>query len=53
MIKILSILQSKKGQGMVEYGLILALISIVAIATLTTMGTDIMALFTKASTGLK
>ena len=33
-----SVLQNKKGQGMVEYGLILALVSIAAIGLLTTMG---------------
>ena len=48
-----AVLQNRKGQGMVEYGLILALIAVVVIGTLTNMGTDIVALFTKASVGLK
>lgn len=47
------VLRNQKGQGMVEYGLILGLIAIVVIGTLTTMGTDIKALFVKASTGLQ
>lgn len=46
------VLSNQKGQGMVEYGLILALIAVVAIGTLTTMGEDINALFTRASAGL-
>jgi len=36
-----AVLQNKKGQGMVEYGLILALIAVVVIAVLTLMGTNI------------
>ncbi len=36
-----SVLQNKKGQGMVEYGLILALVSIAAIALLGSMGTSL------------
>ena len=35
-----------EGQGMVEYALILALISVVAIAVLITLGDDIKAVFT-------
>ncbi|MBS4021938.1 MAG: Flp family type IVb pilin [Dethiobacter sp.] len=35
----------ESGQGMVEYALILALVSIVAIVTLTGLGTTIMAKF--------
>ncbi len=33
--------RTKKGQSLVEYGLILALVSVVAIAVLNTMGTHI------------
>ena len=44
-----AVLQNKKGQGMVEYGLILGLISLVAIATMTTMGGTISTMFTTLS----
>ena len=50
---ITAVLQNKKGQGMVEYGLILALVAIVVIGALTFIGTDISALFTKVSGNLK
>jgi len=36
-----AMLDNQKGQGMVEYGLILALIAVVAIGTMTTIGTDL------------
>ena len=41
-----TMLRNEKGQGMVEYGLILALIAIVVIAAMTTMGTNLQAMFT-------
>jgi pilus assembly protein Flp/PilA len=34
------------GQAMVEYGLILGLVSVVAVATLTLIGTDVNTVFT-------
>jgi pilus assembly protein Flp/PilA len=37
--------EREDGQAMVEYGLILALVSVVAIVTLTTVGTDLQTLF--------
>lgn len=43
----------EEGQGMVEYSLILALVSVVAIATLTVLGTDVMNVFTDASNALQ
>ena len=43
---------SEDGQTMVEYGLILALVSIVAIATLATVGTDLKSLFTDVAGNL-
>ena len=46
------ILQSKKGQGMVEYGLILALIAVVVIGALTTMGGGINTMFGSVNTKL-
>ncbi|KYZ76685.1 hypothetical protein AXX12_09715 [Anaerosporomusa subterranea] len=47
------VLRNQKGQGMVEYGLILALVAVVAVATLTTLGTDLKAMFTTAGEKLK
>jgi pilus assembly protein Flp/PilA len=41
-----AMLGNEKGQGMVEYGLILALIAVVVIAAMTTMGTNLQAMFT-------
>lgn len=45
-------LRSQKGQGMVEYGLILALISIAAIAVMTPIGNSITNVFQQVSTAL-
>ncbi|SPF41106.1 Flp/Fap pilin component [Candidatus Desulfosporosinus infrequens] len=45
-------LRNEKGQGMVEYGLILALIAVVVIGVMTTMGTDLKTMFTTVSTSL-
>jgi pilus assembly protein Flp/PilA len=44
-------LQADEGQTMVEYGLILALVSIVAITILGTLGTNVIATFTSAANG--
>jgi len=41
------------GQGMVEYGLILALIAVVVIAALTNIGTSIKAKFENVETNLQ
>lgn len=46
-------LRSQKGQGMVEYGLILALISVVVIGVLTTMGGNLNTMFTNAASNIK
>ena len=43
---ITSVLQNKKGQGMVEYGLILALVSVAAVLTLGSVGDGIVSQFT-------
>jgi len=40
-------LQSRKGQGMVEYGLIIGLIAVVLVASLSTMEVGIGATFDK------
>jgi pilus assembly protein Flp/PilA len=42
----------EKGQGMVEYGLILALVAVVVIVALTSIGTQISAKFTEIATKL-
>lgn len=41
MLKMLQMLKNEKGQGMAEYGLILALVSIAVIVTLGAMGTSL------------
>ena len=43
------VLTNEKGQGMVEYGLILSLIAVVTIAALTLTGTNLTAMFNKAA----
>ncbi len=47
------LVKEEEGQGMVEYALIIALVSVVAIGILTTLGTDITAKFGAASNALK
>jgi pilus assembly protein Flp/PilA len=42
---ITSVLQNKKGQGMVEYGLILALVAVVGMAGLVLLGPQVVAQF--------
>ena len=44
-VRLASFRNSEKGQGLVEYGLILALISIVVILLLTTIGTNLQGIF--------
>jgi Flp pilus assembly pilin Flp len=41
-----------KGQGLVEYALIIVLISIVAITIMTTLGTTITSIFSQANSSL-
>ena len=48
----LNILRDEDGQGMVEYGLILGLISVAAIAAIVLLGPKITAIFTSASDAL-
>jgi pilus assembly protein Flp/PilA len=45
-------LKTGKGQGLVEYALIIVLISIVAIAIMTTLGASITSVFSRANTAL-
>lgn len=45
----LAMLKSKKGQTLVEYGLILALVAIVVIAVLTLLGDQLKAVFGKVT----
>ena len=47
-----SLRSDERGQGMVEYGLILALVSVVAILTLTAVGDALDPIFTSVSTAL-
>jgi pilus assembly protein Flp/PilA len=46
------VLQNRKGQGMVEYGLILALVAIIAMAGLTPIGNNALATFTRVAGAL-
>lgn len=39
------VLRNQKGQGMVEYGLILALVAVAAVTVMGTMGTSITSTF--------
>ena len=48
-----TLLESRKGQGMVEYGLLLALISVAAIATIKLIGPELIIVFNNALTALK
>lgn len=43
--KLMGLIRDEKGQGMTEYGLIIALVAVVAIAGLTVLGDDLKAKF--------
>jgi len=47
-----SLLRNEKGQGMVEYGLILALIAVAVIVTMTAMGGSLNTMLTTVKTSL-
>jgi len=51
--KLKSFWHDEDGQSLSEYGLILALIAVVAIAALTTLGTNIGDMFEKVATKIK
>lgn len=53
MKQMISFLKEDKGQGMVEYGLIIALIAIAVIAAVTLLGTELDKLFDRIGTTLK
>jgi pilus assembly protein Flp/PilA len=50
--KLLGLIREEEGQGMVEYGLIIALVSVVAIAVLATLGNSVKDKFTEADSYL-
>ena len=54
MLKMLKVylLRNQKGQGMVEYGLILGLVTVAAIAGLKLIGTDITSYFSSITRAL-
>lgn len=45
--------QEESGQGLVEYGLILALIAVVVIVAMTTLGKQLSGLFEKVASSIK
>ncbi|OEF99521.1 pilus assembly protein [Vulcanibacillus modesticaldus] len=50
--RVRNVLTNEKGQGMVEYGLILALISVVVIVMLTGIGQNLLNRFTDVNNNL-
>jgi len=52
MLRVRAMIEAEDGQTMVEYGLILALVSVVAIAILITLGGSVVTTFTSASSAL-
>lgn len=53
LLKFKGLKRNRKGQSLVEYGLILALVSVVAIAVLTTLGGQIQGTIDKVNTQLQ
>jgi len=52
LLRLMARFQPEEGQGMVEYALILALVSIVAIVILPTLGTDVSVIFSESASAL-
>ncbi len=52
MTKLANFLKDESGATAIEYGLIAALLSVTIIGTVTTVGTNLTAVFTSVSTGL-
>jgi pilus assembly protein Flp/PilA len=52
LLRAIARIQAEKGQSMVEYGLILALVSVVAITILITLGGKVTGTFSSASSAL-
>jgi pilus assembly protein Flp/PilA len=52
MLRALARARADEGQTMVEYGLILALVSVVAIAVLTLLGNEVVTTFSSAASAL-
>jgi len=50
---IIDLMKDERGQGMAEYGLIIALVAIVVIVALTTLGTKLKAKFDEVKKNLK
>jgi pilus assembly protein Flp/PilA len=50
---IISLMKDERGQGMAEYGLIIALVAIVVIVALTALGTALKGKFDKVTGTLK
>ena len=51
-VKLQNMFRNEKGQGMVEYGLIIGLVAIVAVAALTLLGPKVSGVFTKITGAL-
>jgi pilus assembly protein Flp/PilA len=53
MKKIMNMLRNESGATAIEYGLIAALIAVAVITIVTTVGEDLITVFTSVSTGLQ
>ena len=53
LVRLQNMFRNEKGQGMVEYGLIIGLIAIVVVNALVLLGPEIEKIFTNITTSLK